>query len=56
MSGMQEFIQSIVLEINKKDYTVDSLKIIEKSGDYTLIHFINKKFNAVIPENLFDVN
>ena len=56
MAGMKEFIKTIELEINKNDYTVDSLKIIEKSGDYTLISFSNKKFNAAVPENLFDVN
>jgi len=54
--GMKDFITSIEIELNKKDYTVDSLKIIEKNGDYTLIRFKNKSLNASIPENLFGTN
>jgi len=54
--GMKEFISAIELDLSKENYTVDALKIIEKSGDYTLIRFNDKKFNAAIPENTFRVN
>lgn len=54
--GMKEFISSIEIELNKKDYTVDSLKITEKNGDFTLIQFKNKTLNASIPESIFSTN
>ena len=56
MSGMKEFIDRIELEMNKEDHTVDALRIIEKNGDYTLIAFKNKKINAPVAQELFDVN
>jgi outer membrane lipoprotein-sorting protein len=56
MSGFKEFIQRIELDINKKDYNVDAVKLVEKNGDYTLINFTNKKFNAPLQEDIFSVN
>ncbi len=38
---MKEFLSMIRLFINKKDMTVDQLSMLEKSGDYTRIRFIN---------------
>ena len=40
--GMKEFLSKIRLFVNKNDYSVDELYMIEKSGDYTYIRFINK--------------
>ena len=56
ITGMKEFILSFELDMNKEDYTVDAMKIIEKNGDYTLIIFKNKKLNAAIPEDIFSVH
>jgi hypothetical protein len=56
VSGMKEFISSIELDINKVDYTVDALKIIEMNGDYTLITYKNKSFNDPIPEEIFSID
>lgn len=56
MDGMTAFIRIIELDLNKADYTVDALKIIEKNGDFTLIRFQNKKLNARIPEDIFSIH
>jgi outer membrane lipoprotein-sorting protein len=56
VQGMKDFISSIEIYLGKADYGVESMKILEKSGDYTLIRFKNKKLNASIPEAVFSVN
>jgi outer membrane lipoprotein-sorting protein len=56
ISGMKEFISSIEIYLDKSDYGVAALKIIEKSGDYTLIMFKNKKLNATLPVSVFSVD
>jgi len=50
---MKQFLKSIELYINKKDYSVDKLKMIELSNDFTSIEFINKKMNHEIPDSQF---
>ena len=54
--GMKEFLSKIKLFVNKNDYSVDELYMIEKSGDYTHIRFINKSLNEKIPEHIFDLH
>ena len=54
--NMREFLTEIRLFINKKDLLVDELYMIEKSGDYTRIQFINKRLNADIPKHTFDLH
>lgn len=54
--GMKEFLSKIRLFVNKHDYSVDELYMIEKSGDYTHIRFINKSLNEEIPEHIFDLH
>jgi len=51
---LRKYIETIELFINKNDYTVSDFKVIELSGDYTLIKFINKKINEEIPDERFD--
>lgn len=51
---LKKYIMSIELFISKKDYTVTDFKVIELSGDYTLIKFVNKKINEEIPDSRFD--
>ncbi len=53
---MKDYISRVELKLNKRDYSVDELKMIEKSGDYTLIRFENKKMNEAIPAGIFAVD
>ncbi|MCK9616564.1 MAG: outer membrane lipoprotein carrier protein LolA [Lentimicrobiaceae bacterium] len=50
---MKGFLKNIELYINKKDYSVEKLKMVEPSGDYTSIAFQNKKTNHEIPDSRF---
>ena len=54
-ANMKEFLRTIRLFINKNDHTVDELYMIERSGDYTRIQFINKQLNEDIPQHTFDL-
>ena len=38
-------IAEVELIFDRKDMSLDSLKMVEKSGDYTMYTFINKQFN-----------
>jgi outer membrane lipoprotein-sorting protein len=53
--NMQEFLSGISLFVNKDDYTADELLMLERSGDFTRIRFINKRLNEDIPEHIFDL-
>jgi outer membrane lipoprotein-sorting protein len=50
---IKDYLAHIELKLNKSDYSVDELKMFEKSGDYTLITFRNKKLNETIPADIF---
>ena len=50
---MKDYLTRIELKLSKQDFTVDELKMFEKSGDYTLIAFRNKKLNETIPAEIF---
>lgn len=52
-ANLKEFISMIVILVNKVDYSVDGVKLIEASGDLTTIIFLNKKFNEDIPASTF---
>ena len=54
--NMKEFLSKIRLFINKQDYSVDELYMLERSGDYTHIRFINKQLNEDIPQHIFDLH
>lgn len=54
--NMKDFLSNIILFINKDDYSVDELYMIEKSEDYTQIRFINKSMNETIPQDIFDLH
>lgn len=53
---VQEFMKSINIYFSKKDYSVEQVKMLEQSGDYTLMKFKNKKTNASISDKTFSVN
>lgn len=50
---LKDYLLRIELKVNKQDYTVEELKMFEKSGDYTRVTFRNKKLNETIPPDIF---
>ena len=50
---MQDYLTSVELKVDKADYSVDEVKMFEKSGDFTRILFTEKKFNETIPAEIF---
>lgn len=53
--GMKELFRNIKVIIDKKDFSVTSIEMLELSGDNTIMRFTNKELNAAIPDNLFDI-
>ena len=51
--GAKDFLKVIQLYINKVDYAVDKVKMIEPSDDYTSIDFSNRKTNQPIADEKF---
>lgn len=51
--NLREFFQTIVLTVEKKDYSAYSIEMNEPSGDTTTILFTDKKLNATIPDAVF---
>ncbi len=51
---MKEFLSNIDIYFDKKDLSVSKLEMIELSGDYTKIEFLNKKLNEEIPDKTFN--
>lgn len=54
--GAREFLKTINLFFNKKEYTVSKVKMIEPSGDFTSIDFVNQKKNEPIADSKFTVH
>lgn len=54
--GAKDFLRVIQLYVDKTDYAVVKVKMIEPSDDYTLIDFQNRKTNIAIPDEKFIVN
>jgi len=54
--SLQDYLVQIELQINKQDYSVEELKMYERSGDYTQISFRNKKLNEIIPAEIFNLD
>ena len=53
--GMKEMFKSINVTVDKKDFSVTSIQMLELSGDNTIMRFTNKELNASIPDILFDI-
>jgi outer membrane lipoprotein-sorting protein len=51
--SLREFFQTIVLKVDKKDYSVSVIEMNEPSGDTTSILFTDKKLNAQISDAVF---
>ncbi len=52
---MTEYISAIHLYFDRNDYSVNKVKMLEQSGDYTTIVFRNKKLNMELKDELFSV-
>jgi outer membrane lipoprotein-sorting protein len=50
---LKDYLARIEIKLNKQDFTVEELKMYEKSGDFTQITFHNKKLNETIPVEIF---
>ena len=48
-------IAEVELIFNRKDMSINRLKMVEKSGDYTMYTFRNKQFNMTIDGQLFKI-
>lgn len=53
--GLKDLFRHINVAVDKKDYSVNSIEMLELSGDNTTIRFINKDLNTIIQDALFDI-
>jgi outer membrane lipoprotein-sorting protein len=51
--SLKEFFKTIVLVVDKKDYSVRSIDMNEPAGDVTTIMFTNKTLNAAVADEVF---
>jgi len=51
--NLKDYFSTIIIIIDKKDYSVASIEMNESSGDNTTIKFINKEMNTILPDALF---
>ncbi|MBT1685724.1 outer membrane lipoprotein carrier protein LolA [Dawidia soli] len=51
--SLKEFFKTIVLVVEKKDYSVRSIEMNEPAGDVTTISFSNKTLNATVADEVF---
>ncbi len=52
---MKEYFANIRLTIDKADYSVQRMDMIEPNGDNTLFTFLNKRFNENITDTFFTI-
>ena len=50
---LREFFQTIVLKVDRHDYSVRSIEMNEPAGDKTIISFKNKKLNEQLADTVF---
>ena len=50
---LREFFQTILLKVDKHDYSVKSIEMNEPAGDKTIISFKNKKLNEQLADTVF---
>ncbi len=53
--NLKDLYKNINIVLDRKDYSVQSLSMVELTGDDTKIHFQNKKLNAPIPASVFTI-
>jgi len=52
---IKEFFQTISLTLDKSDYSVSELELLEQGGDTTVMRFGNKQLNSTISDSVFTV-
>ena len=50
---LREFFQTILLAVDKRDYSVKSIEMNEPAGDKTIISFKNKRLNEQVADAVF---
>lgn len=53
--AIKDFFQTIAITLDKKDYSVSDLELLEQGGDTTLMRFSNKQLNTLIDDAVFTV-
>lgn len=53
--SLREFFQTILLKVEKSDYSVKSIEMNEPTGDKTIISFKNKKLNEQVADAVFSL-
>jgi outer membrane lipoprotein-sorting protein len=56
LKEMKDYFNGIQIYFDKNDLTVSKIKMIELSGDYSIINFINKKKNTIVADEKFSIN
>lgn len=51
--SVQAYISEIVISIDKKDMSVQTLRLSENAKDYTEYHFTNRKYNTLTSDEKF---
>jgi outer membrane lipoprotein-sorting protein len=52
---LKELLKAIVIIVDKRDFSVISIDMLEVSGDNTLLKFSNKEMNGTISDALFTI-
>lgn len=55
VKGLKDLFKYINVSVDKKDYSVSSIEMMELSGDNTTIRFANKELNTTIADALFTI-
>ena len=51
--SLRDFFQTILLKVDKRDYSVNAIEMNEPGGDQTIISFQNKKLNEQVADAVF---
>ncbi len=52
--ALKEFFTSIIVEVDKQDYSVNRIELHEPEGDLTTLSFHKKEINTVVDDTLFN--
>ena len=53
---MKDYVSKVLVTVSKTDYGVLKVELTEKSGDYTLITFVNRVYNTPLKDEEFLVH
>jgi outer membrane lipoprotein-sorting protein len=53
--SLRDFFQTVLIYVDKKDYSVSAIDMREPSGDNTVIRFLQKELNVPIQDAVFKV-